>query len=116
MAIAFLPNGVTAILLPFRRKDVYNSAPPVARAKVGGFPLLTISGLVHAIGFASLIILVFLYPAAAGTSNAQLGVGPLSVVVIGLIVSIIFYPIAKALRKSVSKIDLSLVYREIPPE
>lgn len=116
VAIAFLPNGVTAILLPFRRKDVYNSAPPVARAKVGGFPLLTISGLVHAIGFASLIILVFLYPAAAGTSNAQLGVGPLSVVVIGLIVSIIFYPIAKALRKSVSKIDLSLVYREIPPE
>ncbi len=116
VAIAFLPNGVTAALLPFRKKDAYEAAPPIAKKRIAGFPLLTISGLVHAVGFGALIILVFLYPPASGTSNGQLGTGPLIVVLIGLVVSIIFYPIAKALRKSSSNIDLSLVYREIPPE
>jgi hypothetical protein len=116
VAIAFLPNGVTAALLPFRKKDVFNSAPPLAKARIGGFPLLTVSGLVHAVGFAVLIILVFLYPPASGTSNAQLGAGPLGVVLIGLVIAIIFYPIAKVIRKSSSHIDLALVYREIPPE
>ncbi|MGI0081251.1 MAG: amino acid permease, partial [Nitrososphaerales archaeon] len=116
VAIAFLPNGVTAALLPFRKRDVYEAAPPIAKARIGSVPLLTISGLVHAIGFAVLIILVFLYPAASGTSNGQLGSGPLGVVLIGLVISIIFYPIAKAARMASSQIDLSLVYREIPPE
>ncbi|MGI0084179.1 MAG: amino acid permease, partial [Nitrososphaerales archaeon] len=116
VAIAFLPNGVTAALLPFRKRDVYEAAPPIAKARIGRVPLLTISGLVHAVGFAVLIILVFLYPAASGTSNGQLGSGPLGVVLIGLVLSIIFYPIAKAIRKSSSKIDLSLVYKVIPPE
>jgi APA family basic amino acid/polyamine antiporter len=116
VAIAFLPNGVTAALLPFRKKDAFENAPPIAKKRVGGVPLVTVSGLVHAIGFAVLIILVFLYPAASGTSTGTFGFGPLAVVVIALLLSLIFYPIARAIRKSVSHIDLAMVYKEIPPE
>ena len=116
VAIAFLPNGVTATLLPFRKRDAFESAPPVAKKRVGGVPLITITGLIHAVGFATLIILVFLYPSAAGTSTGELGYGPLAVVLIGLVISLIFYPIAKAARKSASHLDLGMVYREIPPE
>jgi APA family basic amino acid/polyamine antiporter len=116
VAIAFLPNGITAIVLPLRRKEYFENAPPVAKKKIGGVPLVTISGLVHAVGFAVLIILVFLYPAASGTSTGKLLGPPLEIVLIGLVIAIIFYPIARAIRKSVSGIDLALVYREIPPE
>ncbi len=115
VAIAFLPNGVTAALLPYRRREVYRSSPSVVQKKIGGIPLLTITGLVHAIGFAVLIILVFLNPVAAGTNNGQVNSGALAVIVIGLLLSIIFYPIAKAIRKS-SGINLDLIFKEIPPE
>ncbi len=116
VAIAFLPNGVTAAILPFRKKDAFENAPPIAKKRIGGVPLVTVSGLVHAVGFGALIILVFLYPAASGTSTGTFGSGPLAVVAVALLLSLIFYPIARAIRKSVSHIDLAAVYREIPPE
>lgn len=116
VAIAFLPNGVTAALLPFRKKEFFENAPPIAKKRIGGIPLITVTGLVHAIGFAVLIVLVFFYPSASGTSNGVLVGTPLEIVIIGLVVSIIFYPIARVLRKSASHVDLAMVYREIPPE
>jgi APA family basic amino acid/polyamine antiporter len=116
VAIAFLPNGITAAVLPFRKKEYFENAPPVAKKRIGSVPLVTISGLVHAIGFAVLIILVFLYPAASGTSTGKLLGAPLEIVLVALVISIIFYPIARALRKSSSHIDLAMVYGEIPPE
>ncbi len=116
VAIAFLPNGVTAAILPFRKKEFYNNAPPVARQRVGPIPLVTITGFIHAVGFAALIVLVFLYPAASGTSTGSLAGAPLEIVLIGLAVAIIFYPIARAIRKSTSHVDLAMAYREIPPE
>jgi APA family basic amino acid/polyamine antiporter len=115
VAIAFLPNGVTAALLPFRRKEVYETSPGLVKIRVGSAPLITLTGLVHAIGFAVLIALVFLNPAASGTSNGSLGGGPLAVVAIGLLFALIFYPVAKEIRKS-SGIDLGLTFKEIPPE
>lgn len=116
VAIAFLPNGVTAAVLPFRKKDAFENAPPIAKRRIGRIPLITITGLIHALGFAILIVLVFLYPAASGTSTGTFGSGPLAVVAIALLLSLIFYPIARAVRKSVSHIDLGLAYKEIPPE
>ncbi len=115
VAIAFLPNGVTAALLPFRKRDIYTSAPSLVTKKIGGLPLLTVTGLIHAISLLLLIVLVFLNPAAAGTSTGSLGTGPLAVILIGLLVSLLFYPIAKAARKG-QGIDLALAFQEIPPE
>ncbi|MDG6998394.1 MAG: APC family permease [Nitrososphaerota archaeon] len=115
VSIAFLPNGVTAALLPFNRKDVYEMAPSLVKKRVGRVPLLTLSGLVHAIGFFVLIVLVFLEPSAAGTSTGQLSTGALEIILVGLLISIAFYPLAKAIRKS-SGIDLGLAFKEIPPE
>ena len=115
VSIAFLPNGVTAALLPFNRKDVYEMAPSLVKKRVGRVPLLTLSGLVHAIGFFVLIVLVFLEPSAAGTSTGQLSTGALEIILVGLLISIAFYPLEKAIRKS-SGIDLGLAFKEIPPE
>lgn len=115
VAIAFLPNGITAAVLPFRKKEVFDTAPSLVRRKIGGVPLITITGLIHAIGFAVLIILVFLNPVAAGTNNGIIGAGALGLILVGLVVAIIFYPVARAARKS-SGLDLEMIYKEIPPE
>jgi len=115
VAIAFLPNGVTAALLPFRRKEIYDSAPRIVTRKIGGVPLVSITGLIHAVGLGALIVLVFLNPAAAGTSNGIIGTGALLTIVAGLLVAIAIYPIARAVRRS-SGMDLDMVFRELPPE
>ena len=115
VAIAFMPNGFTAAILPFRKKDIFATAPAIARKKIGGIPLITLTGLVQGVGLFIIIVLTFLEPAAAGTSNGQISAGAVAVVLLGLLASIVFYPISKAIRKS-QGIDLSLVFSEIPPE
>lgn len=115
VAIAFMPNGFTAAILPFHKKDIYNTAPPIARKKIGGLPLITLTGLVQGVGLVIIIILTFLEPAASGTSTGTISIGAIAVVLFGLIASILFYPISKAIRKS-QGLDLSLVFNEIPPE
>ena len=112
---AYLPNGVSALLLPYRRKSIFDASPALVKKKFGPVPLVSLAGLVQTISVMLLLVLVFLNPAAAGTSNGTLGSGALAVIVVALTISIIFYPISKAIRKR-SGIDLSLVYREIPPE
>ncbi len=115
VVVAFLPNGITAALLPFLKKDIYRSAPSIVQKKIAGFPLLTISGIIHALAFGTILALVFANPAYAGTSNGALGPGALAVIAVAILISIIFYPIAKAIRKS-QGIDLDAIYKEIPPE
>ncbi len=115
VSIAFLPNGITAAVLPFRKKEIFNMAPGLVKRKLGGLPLLTLSGLVHAVGFLALIVLVFLEPAAAGTNTGQISTGALAIILVGLVAAVAFYPIAKAARKG-SGIDVDLAFREIPPE
>jgi hypothetical protein len=115
LMVAYLPNGVSALLLPYRRKSIFDASPALVKKKFGPVPLVSLAGLVQTISVMLLLVLVFLNPAAAGTSNGTLGSGALAVIVVALTISIIFYPISKAIRKR-SGIDLSLVYREIPPE
>ncbi|HYB03629.1 MAG TPA: hypothetical protein VED17_04155, partial [Nitrososphaerales archaeon] len=109
------PNGFTAAILPFRKKDIYALAPGIARKKIGGFPLITLTGLVQGVGLVIIIVLTFLEPSAAGTSTGTISIGAIAVVLGGLLISIVFYPISRAIRRS-QGIDLRLVYNEIPPE
>jgi len=59
------------------------------------------------VGLGAIILLVFLNPASAGTSTGTLSAGALAVVVVGLLVSVVFYPVAKAIRRR-SGVDISL--------
>ena len=42
--IAYVLISVTAILFPFRKKQIYE-ASPAAKYKIGGFPVLSIAGI-----------------------------------------------------------------------
>lgn len=100
--------GITAIALPYRRKDIFENSP--LKTRIAGVPLLSI------LGVATLVL--YIYIAYAALMNPSLGnVSPAALsTTLGLAISalIIFY-LVKAIRKS-QGIDMDAVFKEIPPE
>jgi len=110
--IAYILISVTAILFPFRKKQIFE-ASPAGKYKIGGFPVLSIAGI--------LSLFVNLYIAWIFITGPALGFLSVSTAssiefVIGIFLTcFVVYWIAFAARRS-QKIDLSLSFAEIPPE
>jgi amino acid transporter len=115
--------SITAIAVPIRRPDLFNSSP--ANVRVGGIPLLPIVAVLSlgVMGFLAYLVLTY---AQLGIAGAVVGIGPLqlpspgpwagiafmlALVVIGLII----YFVARTVRAS-QGVNLDLIYRELPPE
>ena len=110
--IAYILISITAIVFPFRKRIIFE-ASPAGRYKVGGFPLLSIMGLL-ALAVNLFIASIFIF----GPPLGFLSVSTTSsiVFVIGIFLACLFvYVIAWMIRKS-QKIDLRLSFSEIPPE
>jgi amino acid transporter len=120
IAVTFLGTTIGAILLPYRKPDLYN-ASPIAKYKVFGIPLITVAGVIFG-GF-----LIFLLYQWILDPNALYGIGySINEAGIKNTTSIIFmlvlYGLAagiyfgfKAYRKR-SGIDIDKVHQEIPVE
>jgi len=109
--IAYLLLCLTAILFPYRMKRVYE-ASPIAKYKVGNVPLVSIAGLL------GLIFNLYLtYEYVAGPNLFLTYPLPQSdAFVIGLfVVCLLIYPISLAIRRA-KGLDVSLAFKEIPPE
>jgi len=109
--LAFIIVAVSAVVYPYRRKDLYENADAMAKKKIVGVPVLSIVGLLSII--ASLVVVYsVILPAIGGSSF-------LSVLVEGIIptfiIGAILYGIAYAARKG-QGIDLQALVKEIPPE
>jgi amino acid transporter len=109
--LAFIIVAVAAVVYPYRRKDLFESADPIAKKKLLGVPLLSLLGVLSII--TSLIVVYsIILPAIGGSSF-------LSILVEGIIptfiIGAIIYAIAYAARKG-QGIDLSVLGKEIPPE
>ncbi|MDG6994520.1 MAG: amino acid permease [Nitrososphaerota archaeon] len=110
--IAYILISITAIIFPFRKKAIFE-ASPAGKYKVGGFPVLSIMGVL------SLIVNLFIaWIFVAGPPLGFLSISSVSSIafVIGIFVAcFVIYAIAWGVRKS-QRIDLSLSFSEIPPE
>jgi basic amino acid/polyamine antiporter, APA family len=109
IAITFLATLVAAMILPWRRKDIYD-ASPVARYKVAGLPLITVVSAVAAI-----FILFMIYEWA---TNATYGSNSVpSAIYLGAtyILAVVIYGVAYFVRRN-QGIDLSRIHHEIPVE
>lgn len=110
--IAYVLISITAIVFPFRRKDIFE-ASPAGKYKLGSVPLLSI------LGFLSLIVNLFIaWIFIAGPPLGFLSVSTSSSIefVIGIFLAcLMIYVIAWGVRKS-QHIDLALTFQEIPPE
>jgi basic amino acid/polyamine antiporter, APA family len=112
IAITFLGTVIAAAIMPWRRKDIYENSP-IARFKVAGIPVITITGVVSAI-FLVFMLAEWSFNAVYGTSFSLNASSPIYFLVTYL-VAIAIYVVARVVRKR-QGIDLARIHREIPVE
>jgi len=114
LALTFLATVVAAIILPWRRKDLYD-ASPIAHYKVLGIPAITVVGVVTG------VFLVFMLYEWSFNSSDLYGTTfqstPNSVYyfVATYVVAVVIYVVARIVR-SRQGIDLRRIHHAIPVE
>jgi basic amino acid/polyamine antiporter, APA family len=110
-SVAFWLASFAAILLPYRRRDLFEQAPESVRRKILGVPVITLLGVGNLVLFTLILIASFDTPAFSGPTS-----GRAIAFVVGIYVSgFILYFISRAIRQS-RGVNLDLLYKEIPPE
>ncbi len=105
---AYLILSVAAIVFPYKMPKLWQSQ--TSARKVGGIPLLTITGVVSVV-FILLMSYFFGFYKVFG-ANTPLS---LSVVALTIIISAVYYYIYRSVQKS-RGVDVDLAFKEIPPE
>ena len=70
-SIAFWVASFAAILLPYRRPEIYNAAPDFVRRKIGGVPVLVLFGVGNLILFSLVLYSAFKLPAFSGPTGTD---------------------------------------------
>ncbi len=112
IAITFLGTVVAAAIMPWRRKDIFENSP-IARFRIAGIPVITITGLVSAI-FIVFMLAEWSFNTVYGTAFSLNASSPIYFAVTYL-VAIAIYVAARVVRKR-QGIDLARIHREIPVE
>lgn len=110
MAVAFIAVALAAIVMPFTRPDLFNSAPAMVRARIAGVPWLTIVGVVMLLSWAFVLYVTF-----ATTAFGQ--VAPISMIEAFAvpILGALYYLVIRMVRER-QGIHLKAAFQEIPPE
>jgi len=101
--------AVSAVVMPYRRKEMFETSP--ANIRWGKVPVLVVLGVLSFAVMMFILYLLMAYPAIGIPSPTYAIVFIVAVAAVGLLI----YYIAKAVRKS-KGIDISLAYKELPPE
>jgi basic amino acid/polyamine antiporter, APA family len=110
-SVAFLMTSFAAILLPYRRRDLFEQAPEGVRRRIAGIPVMTLLGVGNLILFTLILIASFDTPAFSGPTS-----GRAIAFVVGIYVSgFVLYFISREVRRR-RGVNLDLLYREIPPD
>jgi APA family basic amino acid/polyamine antiporter len=110
--ISVLPSGFSAALLPYRRKDLWEKAPSWATKKIGGLPVVVITGLIHGVSLVLLLVsLIFIFPQIGGPITP----GSVGLILLVVVFAFLLYFIPKWYRMKKEGIDISWAYKEIPP-
>ena len=114
LALTFFATVVAAIILPWRRKDLYE-ASPIANWKIAGIPTITIVGVIT-----GAFLLFMLYEWSFNSADlygTTFSSTPNSVYyfLATYIVAVVIYVVARIVRKN-QGIDLARIHHEIPVE
>lgn len=109
IAIAFV--GISAIVFPYRRRDLFMGTTPSAQRKIGGVPVIVILGVI------TVLTAGFVGYSAASPAFTLSPVNPIYLLaLVGVfIVGLVIYAISNSYNKS-RGVSLSLRFKEIPPE
>jgi len=114
--IVFVMVSIAAILFPYRLKGVFNSAPPIVNKKIGGFPVISLIGILGVIVnifFGYETVTPAITPAPTGAILLQYFA--YASVPITIIIGFAIYGVAYYYRKS-HGVPLNKIFAEIPPE
>jgi len=115
---AWAITAIAAIVFPYTKRSLYESAigtlPKWMQSKPAGIPVLVIGGIIQLVSmviwigaeFSPIITYMYLGPLIASAVGVTLGI---------FIISILLYYAARAYRLR-QGLDISLVFKEIPPE
>src|SRR6202165_4208493 len=114
LALTFLATVIAAVILPWRRKDLYN-ASPIANWKFAGIPAITIIGVIT-----GAFLLFMLYQWSFNPDNLygttfSKTLNSLYYFLATYIVAVVIYVVARIVRKR-QGIDLERIHHEIPVE
>src|ERR1700692_268015 len=114
LALTFLATVVAAIILPWRRKDLYD-ASPIANYKIAGLPMISVVGVITG---AFLLFMLWEWSFnSADLYGTTFSSTPNSVYyfLATYLVAVVIYFVARFVRKS-QGIDLDRIHHEIPVE
>jgi APA family basic amino acid/polyamine antiporter len=109
IAITFAGSAIAAAVLPWRKPEIYN-ASPIARYRVAGLPLITVT----AIGFLALLVFC-LYKWLQDDVYGLNDEGSLIYMGVLYLVALAIYVGSRLLRRR-QGIDMAMVHKEIPAE
>jgi amino acid transporter len=110
MFLASAITGIAGTVFPYRKKDLFESAPAFVRSKVGGLPIMTILGILTfvvsvIVGYATLT------PAFIGTLNPAY----LAVILLTCMIALGIYAVSSVYHEKMH-VPLKLAFERIPPE
>jgi amino acid transporter len=104
-------DGLAGAALPWRRKAIYEQAPPIAKRKIAGIPIIALLG-VYSFVFLAFLLGTSLYnPVIIGA----FGTITLATVIIAFVLGVLSYYGMKSHLKG-KGLDIAMSFREIPPE
>ena len=103
-------TSIAAIVFPYKRRDIWERAPSVVRARIGPVPILSILAVISIIlsvwlGYASIS------PSFVGTLDPSIMAFTIGLFIIGLVI----YAVSSIYHRRVG-IPLELSFKELPPE
>jgi amino acid transporter len=109
--IGLATTALAGAVFPLTRKRLYEQSP-ISRYKPLGIPLVTILGVVSFFFFIYLALSVGLNPILGGTNDPW----PLTLLLIFFIGFGLSYFVVRSYRKATQGKDISLTFKELPPD
>jgi basic amino acid/polyamine antiporter, APA family len=111
LTLTLLVTAIGAVVLPYRQRAMVENSPYGGR--VAGVPILTLVGILAVLGFSCAIAVLLWDPGSGASLSANPGKVWLALGVYVLAFGIYF--VSRTVRRG-QGIDLTLTYRELPPE
>jgi basic amino acid/polyamine antiporter, APA family len=109
IAITYFGTTLSAIVLPWRRREIYQ-ASPIAKYELAGIPLVSISGVIFG-GFLAYCGYKWFFTDAYGVNHSD----SLKYMAVLYLIAIAIYVISRVVRRR-EGIDLAMINSEIPVE
>ena len=113
--ICYIIPGIALAVFPFVKKEMFANGPGFTSKKIGGFPLVSLLGILTAIGFGFIGYISFSNALYGNGAVGGLNLFTVELVVAILIVGFVLYFASYYYHKS-RGVNIRLAFAEIPPE